>query len=231
MIKPTRTAVFLGRPISVFAANPLTFAVARKGVGTEALCAMRPGEEAELVGPLGNAFVDFLSVRQTPVKETAYFPKIALVGGGVGAAPLFAFARELRETNAACTFFAGFKSSNTAVLPADTGAAPIADSPSENALFIATEDGSLGEKGFVTDFFDPSCFTAVFSCGPLPMLRAVYQKCAKSGTPCFVSMEKRMACGVGACLGCRITIKRDGRQSGKRCCTDGPVFDAGELEW
>jgi NAD(P)H-flavin reductase len=104
----------------------------------------------------------------------------------------------------------------------ESGGCPAGDIP-----VIITEDGSLGEKGLVTDFLVPARYAAVFACGPLPMLRAVYQKCAVNGVPCYVSMETRMACGVGACLGCRINTK----QGNRRCCKDGPVFDAGNIEW
>ena len=218
MIKPARTEVFLGRPLSVFGVDPLTFIVARKGAGTEAVCAMRAGDEAELTGPLGNTFADFLPETAAPV---------ALVGGGIGAAPLHAFAGELARTGVPYTFFAGFKTGEAAFLRDDAG------------LTVITEDGSLGAKGLVTDVFAPALFAAVFVCGPLPMLRAVYRKCAARGNPCFVSMEKRMACGVGACLGCRIgtigTIEPTGtikeNRIGKRCCKDGPVFDGRTIAW
>jgi dihydroorotate dehydrogenase (NAD+) catalytic subunit len=225
MIKPARTAVFLGRPVSVFGVQPLAFMVARKGAGTEALCAMRAGEEAELIGPLGNRFADFLS-DFLPAKRTA----VALVGGGIGAAPLCAFAGELAQAGTAYTFFAGFKTGAAAFVREDDG------------VTVVTEDGSLGAKGLVTDGFDPASYTAVFACGPLPMLRAVYGKCAARGVPCFVSMEKRMACGVGVCLGCRIettettgasgtTGERGENRTGKRCCADGPVFDGRTIAW
>lgn len=241
MIKPARTEVFLGRPVSVFGARPLEFVVARRGAGTEAVCAMRAGDEAELTGPLGNTFADFLPETAAPV---------ALVGGGIGAAPLHAFAGELARMGAPYTFFAGFKTGEAAFLRDKGGA----------GLTVITEDGSLGAKGLVTDVFDPALFAAVFTCGPLPMVRAVYLKCAARGVPCFVSMEKRMACGVGACLGCRIetidtdrTIKTAGgtgtagtiapagtietigtikeNRIGRRCCKDGPVFDGGTIAW
>jgi NAD(P)H-flavin reductase len=213
MIKPVRTPVFLGRPISVFAVNPLAFIVAEKGAGTQAICAMRPGEEAELIGPLGNRFADFLP-------ETTAGLKVALLGGGIGAAPISLFARELRQSNIDHVVWDGFKSGETAILHNE-------ESPATDPPIIITEDGSLGRKGFVTDFLVPTHYDAVFACGPLPMLHAVGQKCAASGTPCFVSMEKRMACGVGACLGCRIAAK----QGSKHCCKDGPVFDAKDIAW
>jgi NAD(P)H-flavin reductase len=235
MIKPARTKVFLGRPVSVFGADPLTFVVARKGAGTEAICAMRAGEEAELIGPLGNKFADFL-----PEAVTAASP-VALVGGGIGVAPLHAFAGELARAGIPYTFFAGFKTEG-AVFLRDEGA----DGGVEvNGLTVVTEDGSFGVKGLVTDVFAPASYAAVFACGPFPMLRAVYRKCAARGVPCFVSMEKRMACGVGACLGCRVETTDVGvtgaaagaagaigaNRNGKRCCKDGPVFDGRTLVW
>jgi NAD(P)H-flavin reductase len=214
MIKPARTPVFLGRPVSVFSASPLTFVIARKGKGTEAVCAMRPGEEAELTGPLGNRFADFLPV--TP-SAPALPARIALAGGGIGTAPLSAFAAELRGANRPYHFFAGFKT-KAAVIPHDE---------TRDNFTVITEDGSEGAKGVVTDFLNPAEYTAVFACGPLPMLYAVSRSCAARGVPCFVSMEKRMACGVGACLGCTITTGT----GNKRCCKDGPVFDAGTVLW
>jgi NAD(P)H-flavin reductase len=247
MIKPARTAVFLGRPVSVFAAGPVmpgltldtafhapfnvTFVVAKKGAGTEAICAMRPGEEAELIGPVGNTFADFLpdtdNGTENRTDENADASTVALVGGGIGVAPVYMFARELRRAKRDYAVFAGFKSRDTAI-PDEDGDCPGGNVPlSITKTTEITEDGSLGSKGLVTDFLVPARYAAVFACGPLPMLHAVYQKCAASGVPCFVSMEKRMACGVGACLGCRINTKK----GNKRCCKDGPVFDAGEIDW
>jgi dihydroorotate dehydrogenase (NAD+) catalytic subunit len=216
MIKPVRAEVFLGRPVSVFGVDPLEFVIARKGAGTEAICAMRAGDEAELIGPLGNMFADFL-----PEKTTS---PVALVGGGIGVAPLHAFAGELARAGLRYAFFAGFKTGEAAFLQDADG------------FTVVTEDGSLGVKGLVTDVFDPAWYAAVFVCGPLPMLEAVYRKCAAHSVPCFVSMEKRMACGVGACLGCRIgTVGTTGtigvNRGGKRCCKDGPIFDGRTIAW
>jgi NAD(P)H-flavin reductase len=165
---------------------------------------------------LGNRFADFL-----PEKTAGL--RVALLGGGIGAAPIFLFARELRQKNIDHVVWAGFKSGEAAI-PRNEDCPATDDG---NALVITTEDGSLGRKGLVTDFPVPSHYDAVFACGSLPMLHAIGQKCAASGTPCFVSMEKRMACGVGACLGCRIETK----QGGKHCCKDGPVFDAKDIAW
>jgi len=98
----------------------------------------------------------------------------------------------------------------------------VADVP---GALVATEDGSAGLKGSVVDFLEPEKHSAVCACGPEPMMRAVAKKCADAGVPCFVSLERRMACGVGACLGCAVETAKGNR----RCCADGPVFRAEEV--
>jgi NAD(P)H-flavin reductase len=90
---------------------------------------------------------------------------------------------------------------------------------------IATEDGKEGQKGRIPDFLEPENYAAVCACGPEPMLKAVAVKCKAAGVPCFVSMGRVMACGVGACLGCTVHTVNGNR----RCCADGPIFNAEEL--
>ncbi|GHV19889.1 dihydroorotate dehydrogenase B (NAD(+)), electron transfer subunit [Spirochaetia bacterium] len=212
MVKPCVSSTFLARPISAAAAGTgsVTFFIAGKGRGTRELIDMRKGQSACLTGPLGNCWNDFRAGGVKQKNDTNR--KIALVSGGVGIAPLFAFAAELsisRSKN--FDFFAGFKERNTVLNVKDA--------------CIVTEDGSEGKKGLVTDYVDTSKYSAVYSCGPLPMMHALYNKCNKTNTPLFISMEANMACGVGACLGCTIkTINGN-----KRCCADGPVFPAGEI--
>ncbi|MDR2503471.1 MAG: dihydroorotate dehydrogenase electron transfer subunit [Deltaproteobacteria bacterium] len=211
LIKPWRSGVFLARPLSVAGWEPrggpedggiLRFLAARRGRGTWELADLRAGEEAELSGPLGKPF------------EAASFPKgpLALVGGGIGIAPLLALAVELGSRP--FDFYAGFRSTSFGL-----------ESLKARSLAIATEDGCEGLKGRIPDFFSPQGYEAVFACGPLPLLRAVGDACIAGGIPCFLSMEKHMACGVGACLGC--TVKTTG--GNKRCCADGPVFRAEEI--
>jgi NAD(P)H-flavin reductase len=215
MIKPKRSAVFLGRPISVAKWEPdtVTFLIALRGQGTRELAAMRTGEEAELIGPLGNAWADFLP----PAKEGS---KIALIGGGIGLAPLNALLCEtsVHHFDLYAGFRTGFKSDEekNALLGAANQA---------NKTVIATEDGTDGHKGRIPDFLEPGQYAAVCACGPEPMLKAVAEKCKAAGVPCFVSLEKRMACGVGACLGCTVKTVSGTR----RCCADGPIFTAGEV--
>ena len=218
LIKPRRTGVFLGRPISVAGWEVsgtgaiLRFLVARRGQGSRELVDLRPGEEAELIGPLGNYWA-LLDIPEGPV---------ALVGGGIGIAPLLAFALELGEkprNHVLFDIYAGFR----------TGSFGLDDiksrTPGLRSLIIATEDGSLGVKGRIPDFFTPSGYSAVCACGPEPMLRVVGDSCIAAGVPCYISVEKHMACGVGACLGCTVRTTRGNRQ----CCTDGPIFNAQEI--
>jgi len=222
MVKPKRSAVFLARPISVanFASDTVRFLIARRGSGTLELAALRPGEEAELIGPLGNTWADFL----TTVKNGNGKP-IALIGGGIGLAPLQALLYE--KTEYSFDLYAGFK---TGFKNQDEKAALLGptDHKARN-IIIATEDGTEGLKGRIPDFLEPEKYAAVCACGPQPMLKAVAAKCAAmgaaTGVPCFISMERRMACGTGACLGCTVKTVNGNR----RCCTDGPIFKAEEV--
>jgi NAD(P)H-flavin reductase len=135
------------------------------------------------------------------------------VGGGIGIAPLAALGDEL---GGGFDLYAGFKSGSYGLEPLRERA---------DTLVIASEDGAEGRWGRVPDFVDyPRC-SRVFACGPLPMLRAVAERCGAAGVPCYISMEASMACGVGACLGCTLKTVKGNR----RCCADGPIFRAEEI--
>jgi NAD(P)H-flavin reductase len=163
-----------------------------------------------LTGPLGNAWGDFLPSQQEP---------IALIGGGIGIAPLLAFAGELSEQR--FDFYAGFRT-----LRGEEEQRGLLGPVCSRArkTVIATEDGTAGTKGRILDLLDPAKYAAVYACGPEPMLRAAAASAKKAGVPCFISLERHMACGVGACLGCTVGTTRGNR----RCCADGPVFNAKE---
>jgi len=218
MIKPKRSSVFLGRPIAAALWQPdtITFLIAKIGRGTAELASMRTGEEVELIGPLGNAWADFLPVEKNTAKP------IALIGGSLGIAPLKALLCE--EPERSFDLYAGFKNGfnnpeeENALLGADIGA---------RNIIIASEDGKTGRKGLILDFLDPEKYAAVCACGTKPMLKAVAEKCISKGVPCFISMESRMACGVGACLGCTVKTVNGNR----RCCADGPIFKAEEMSF
>jgi len=222
MIKPKRSSLFLPRPISAAFWDPslkfIRFLIARRGKGTGELAELHIGEEAALMGPLGNAWDDFLS----PSASKPHGEKpIALIGGGAGIAPLEALAAELSGNR--FDFYAGFKTGfrnpeeKIGLLgPALAGSA---------SLIIAAENGEEGLKGLITDFLNPADYSAVCACGPEAMLRTAAEKCAAAGILCYVSLERRMACGVGACLGCTAATAKGNR----RCCADGPIFPAAEV--
>ena len=186
----------------------LSFFIVRRGSGSRDLTDLRPGEEAVLVGPLGNywAWVD------TGLSEENLASPIALIGGGVGIAPLLAYIPELR--NRPFDFYAGFRTGSFGL-----------KNIKPRSLVVSTEDGSQGIKGRITDFFTPSGYSMVLACGPEAMLKTAGDACIASEIPCFISMERRMACGVGACLGCTVKTTKGNR----RCCADGPIFSAEEV--
>jgi NAD(P)H-flavin reductase len=217
MIKPQRSAVFLARPISVaqWQDNTLSFLIALRGKGTQELAAMQNGEKAELIGPLGNAWTDFL-----PSVENGVNKPIALVGGGIGLAPLNALLAE--KTKYQFDLYAGFR---TGFETAEEKITLLGTHSVTANIIVATEDGKEGHKGRITDFLEPEKYAAVCACGPQPMLKAVAEKCKAANVSCFISMERRMACGVGACLGCTVHTVSGNR----RCCADGPIFKAEEV--
>lgn len=198
---------FLRRPISVCSwdREGLTIVFKVVGKGTADLAAMREGAQLDLLCGLGNGF-DVSRCGRRPL----------LLGGGLGAAPLYGLAKALLAEGIAPTVALGFNSKsdifyeeNFRALGLDTA--------------IATVDGSAGVKGFVTDAL-PAQYDVFCACGPLPMLKAV---CAAVPSPGFVSLEARMGCGFGACMGCSCETKA----GSKRICRDGPVFAKEELPW
>ncbi len=217
LLRSVGSAQLLARPISIAGIQEkdgnildLSFMIARRGRGTEELGRLSAGDNLEILGPLGSSW---LGVAEDILEKTSGKP-LALIGGGIGIAPLLELAQELPAKN--YDFFAGFRSCSFG-LP----------SSGPRHLIIASEDGSEGEKGRIPDFLDAGDYGLIFACGPEPMLRAVVERAEKTGTPCIVSLERRMACGVGACLGCSVETVH-GR---KRCCVEGPVFKAEEIIW
>jgi NAD(P)H-flavin reductase len=204
--------MLLGRPISVFGWDGpsalVRFLIARRGRGTGELAALGTGEKAELTGPLGNAWADMAAASE----QAGPRRPPALIGGGIGTAPLAAFGADLEPGS--FDFYAGFRTGSFG----PEGLQP-------RSLIIASEDGSAGLRGRIPDFLEPAKYSAVYACGPEPMLKAVAGACKKAGVPCFISVERRMACGAGACLGC--TVRTTG--GNRRCCADGPIFRAEEL--
>jgi dihydroorotate dehydrogenase electron transfer subunit len=242
MIKMLRTSVFLPRPISVAAFNmaqgklypSLSFLVNIRGQGSRELASMNVGEEAVLTGPLGNCFGDFL-----PKTEG----KIALVSGGTGIAPLMFFANEpdVSGSKYQVDFYAGFKRDFPPLGELINKHLDKFIVSFEEGVPSGTPDGTDApysvHTGFVTDCLQQrlqaplqaQAYQAVFCCGPLAMISKAAQMC-KGKIPCFASFENRMACGVGACLGCTIKGRgNDGQTVNRRVCADGPIFNVEDI--
>lgn len=202
MLRSPDSRVLLPRAISVcdWRDGVLTFLYQVVGEGTRGLSRLTPGSLLGMTGPVGNGF------------PRAFSGRVALVGGGIGIAPLLYLARCLREERVSCDAYLGFRDEPFYVDCFE----PLADKVS-----IATETGQAGAKGFVTGLLEPAGYEAVLCCGPTPMMRAVTSLCVEAGTPVYVSLENRMACGIGACLVCTCGGK-DGTY--RRVCKDGPVF-------
>jgi NAD(P)H-flavin reductase len=195
------------------------FLVARRGAGTEEFATMCENEQALLTGPLGNCWSGF-------IPKTGGKP-VALLSGGVGIAPLAAFCSELtRRGGPDFELLSGFRrgEDGAALFSALGIRADGAVIAGEDRIGVENMPANV-RQGLVTDFLDAEKYAAVFVCGPIPMMKAATALCRKAGVPCFVSLETRMACGTGACLGCTVRT----RSGNRRCCADGPIFDADEV--
>lgn len=211
---------FLRRPISICFVderhNELWLLVACVGDGTRRLATLHPGDRLNCVLPLGNGF----TLPTHPSPPTPNSP-LLLVGGGVGVAPLLYLGAVLREKGMEPTFLLGARSQADLLLTDEFRR--------HGRVLVTTEDGSEGERGFVTDHsvLREESFTHIMTCGPTPMMKAVARYARQSGTPCEVSLENMMACGLGACLCC---VEKTTR--GNLCvCKDGPVFNTNDLLW
>lgn len=197
--------------------RPLGIASAKNGVvkifyrlvgrGTKFLSTKKAGETLNILGALGNGF------------DTSVTGKILLVGGGMGLAPLLSVAEKI----GAVDVLIGGKNKNEV----DFWIKEF--KPVVGKTFVTTDDGSFGSLGFVTtllpEVLEYDNYAAIYTCGPEIMMRGVAQTAAENGIPCKISLERRMACGLGACLSCSVETS-GGR---KKVCKDGPVFDAGEF--
>ncbi len=212
-------SMLLLRPISICevkedgTALRIVYRRGEPGTGTYAVSQCLPQSSVEILGPLGNGF---------PL-EAGEGKRALLVGGGIGIPPLVELAKRL---DAKKQIAVGYRGSGQFFLDRDLAA--------WGELFLATEDGSSGTKGNVMDAIFRNGLEAdvIYACGPMPMLRAVKELAAQRGIPAYLSLEERMACGVGACLGCVVKtemVHHHTNVGNARICTDGPVFEAGEV--
>jgi len=206
MLKTLDNSFLLPRPISVndVNENSVTFLYRTEGIGTTKISCLRENDEIQLFGPLGNGF-DINKLKG----------KIAVVGGGIGIAPLLYLTRILGQK---ADVYLGYKDKDNVYI--ENLFQQYADK-----TVIVTEDGSIGEKGFVTDYIDYEKYEALVTCGPEIMMNKIVKSCMENNVKCYVSLERRMACGMGVCLGCTVETKN----GNKRACKDGPVFSSEEL--
>lgn len=199
---------FLRRPFCVCSWDEGSMTLLYKvvGEGTRQLSALTEGTQLDVLVGLGNGF---------DTRESGDAP--LLCGGGLGAAPMYALCRALRSEGKDVTVLLGFNTSREIVLEEEFTRLGV-------RLTLFTLDGSAGHKGFVTDLMPALHYSYVYSCGPMPMMRAVSDAAV---TGAQLSLEARMACGFGACVGC--TIQTAGGP--RRVCADGPVFRKEEILW
>ena len=198
---------FLRRPISVcdYDGETLTIIYKVVGKGTEQMAAMAPGETLDILTGLGNGY-DLAPAGDRPV----------LLGGGVGVPPLYHLAKRLLALGKEVTVVLGFNTASEIFYEQEFQALGC-------KVFVTTVDGSYGKKGFVTDAL-PEKYTYFYTCGPEPMLKAVYRATNTSGQ---MSFEQRMGCGFGACMGCSCKTLT----GSKRICKEGPVMRKEEILW
>ena len=207
---------FLRRPISINFVdrdrNELWLLIQLVGDGTRAMAACQSGDLLNLVFPLGNSFT-------IPSSSQSWKP--LLIGGGVGTAPMLFLGAELKKAGFEPVFLLGARSKDD-VLQLDYFR-------KYGLVYITTEDGSLGEKGYVTDhsILKDDHFDQIYTCGPKPMMMAVARYAEQKKIACEVSLENTMACGIGACLCC----VENTRQGHVCVCTEGPVFNIDKLTW
>ncbi len=224
-VYPAGADMLLPRPISICEVNKektalrLVYRIVGKGTAEFAL--YQPGSYLEILGILGNGF---------PLEKAAG-KKVLLMGGGIGVPPLLQLSKELKnlpesQRPSDIQIVMGYRSSDTFLTE---------EFKENGTLTIATDDGSLGTHGNVIDAIKENRIEAdvIYACGPMPMLRGIKNYAAEKNMEAYISLEERMACGVGACLGCVCkTVKEDGHSHvfNTRICTDGPVFDARDVE-
>lgn len=211
---------YLRRPISIhdvdYQNNTIDLLIQEKHEGTTKLCALPVGATVNVVLPLGNGF-------SMPDKDD----NVLLVGGGIGIAPLLYFSRTInnmmscRDAIHRISFLLGGRTRDDLML--------LDRFRNEGDVSITTNDGSMGEKGFVTEhsLWNTMKINKIYACGPMPMMKAVAKQARERGIWCEVSLENQMACGIGACLCCVENTKE-----GNLCvCKEGPVFNIERLLW
>ncbi len=212
---------FLRRPISIHNIdkenNVVEFIFQVKGKGTKLLSQKEEGENIDILGPLGSG-----------IFEIKNYKNIAIIGGGIGIFPLYELVKSAPKDVTTNTYL-GFRNKELVTLEEEF------KKVSSNFI-LTTDDGSYGKSGFAINYLrddiEKKNIDAIYACGPLPMLRAVKQLAEEKNIPCRISLEERMACGVGVCLGCAVKTASSPKDAPQyiHVCKAGPVFDAKLVE-
>ena len=216
----TDASKLLPRPISICEIDKeakrlrLVYRVTGEKTGTKQFSELKAGDFVPVIGPLGNGFP----------YEKAEGKKVFLMGGGIGVPPILELAKQMQCEEK--QIVVGYRDAHTFLKE---------EFEQNGELYISTEDGSVGTKGNVMDAIRENALEAdmIYACGPTPMLRAIKQYAEENGIECYISLEERMACGIGACLACVCKTKEKDAHSNvnnKRICKDGPVFLSTEVD-
>ena len=217
MVYPNDKSTLLPRPISIcemIGKKVIRIAYRVAGKGTREFSCYEAGDEVRILGPLGNGY---------PL-DAAKGKRTLLIGGGIGLPPILELSKRLSKED--ITIALGYRNDDLFLLK---------QFQKYGNTLVATEDGSAGVKGNVLDAImkEKRDFDVIFACGPMPMLKAIKNYAGENNIPAYISLEERMACGIGACLGCVCkTVKKDSHShvNNARVCTEGPVFLASEVE-
>jgi len=216
------TEPFLRRPISIYniekEAGILEFIFQVKGKGTQILSKNEEGSLIDIVGPLGYGTFKYQN-----------YQKIAIIGGGIGIFPLYELAKCAKKDNKKINTYLGFRNEELVVL--EDNFKSVSDK-----LILTTDDGSYSKKGLAIDFLkediEKDKIECIYACGPLPMLKAVQKLAIEKNIPCQISLEEKMACGIGVCLGCAVKTAKSSKEAPEywHVCKAGPVFNAKDVE-
>ena len=217
-----QTEPFLRRPISIYNLDRdngvLEFIFQVKGKGTEILSKKEVGDLIDVVGPLGYGTFKYED-----------YQNIAVIGGGIGIFPLYELAKCAKNDNKTVNTYIGFRNQDLVVLEEEFKQV-------SNNLILTTDDGSYGKKGFAINFLEEDInngkIDSIFACGPLPMLKAVQKLASDKNIPCQISLEEKMACGLGVCLGCAVKTASSSKENPEylHVCKAGPVFNSKDVE-
>lgn len=211
---------FLRRPISIYNLDKensiLEFIFQVKGKGTELLAKKEEGDLIDIIGPLGSGTFKFEDKKN-----------IAVIGGGIGIFPLYELTKQAKNSGLNIHTYLGFRNKELVTLEDEF------EEVSTN-LTITTDDGSYKEKGFAINYLEKDLkeFDGIYACGPLPMLKAVKKLAEEKGIPCQISLEEKMGCGLGVCLGCAVKTATSPEDAPEyvHVCKAGPVFDSKIVE-